>query len=477
MVYTSPKLSALVLVAIPLIAAPLDRLRPRGAPTVAPRTGHARRGDGLRVGEPRRGADHAGLWRRGRQSGPFRRGHRKRLWRGARRRRHPFPPDRVAVSLAFCSVVFVLWLGARDVLTGRMSGGLLSQFVLFAVLGATSLGELSQVWNEVSAAAGSAGRIAELLAVKPRIVAPMKPARMPSPRAARSNSGMSLSHIRARLKFVSWKTSVSRLRRANGSRSSGPPGPASRLIFQLIMRFYDADEGQVLVDGVDVKAVDPKDLRGRIAPVEQEAPFSAPPSPKTSPTGARIRANSRSRKRRGELRRTGLLGTGARLCDQARRARRDLVRGAKAKARHRARHPQGRADPAARRSNVGSRRGQRGACPARARRRDDRPHHARDRASACDRAEGRPNFGSGGGPHRRGGRSRFSCRAKRRLCASSATAIRIRRDGAQRGECGELAHGFNFAVDGHCNYGRGLPPALCRDGVRAPEVARTFRRN
>src|SRR4029077_17150829 len=87
----------------------------------------------------------------------------------------------VAVSLAFCSVVFVLCLGARDVLAGRMTGGLLSQFVLFAVLGATSLGELSQVWNEVSAAAGSAGRIAELLAVKPRIVAPTKPTHMPSP--------------------------------------------------------------------------------------------------------------------------------------------------------------------------------------------------------------------------------------------------------------------------------------------------------
>ena len=78
----------------------------------------------------------------------------------------------VAVSLAFCSVVFVLWLGAHDVLAGRMSGGLLSQFVLFAVLGATSLGELSQVWSEAAAAAGAAGRISELLAVEPLIVAP-----------------------------------------------------------------------------------------------------------------------------------------------------------------------------------------------------------------------------------------------------------------------------------------------------------------
>src|SRR6202044_2215966 len=87
----------------------------------------------------------------------------------------------VAVSLAFCTVVFVLGLGARDVVAGRMSGGLLSQFVLFAVLGATSLGELSQVWNEVSAAAGSAGRIAELLGGKPRLLPPARPGRMPSP--------------------------------------------------------------------------------------------------------------------------------------------------------------------------------------------------------------------------------------------------------------------------------------------------------
>ena len=90
----------------------------------------------------------------------------------------------VAVSLAFCSVVFVLWLGAHDVLAGRMSGGLLSQFVLFAVLAATSLGELSQVWSEAAAAAGAAGRLSELLAVAPRIVAPKNPVQMPPPRGA-----------------------------------------------------------------------------------------------------------------------------------------------------------------------------------------------------------------------------------------------------------------------------------------------------
>jgi len=157
------------------------------------------------------------------------------------------------------------------VLAGRMSGGLLSQFVLFAVLAATSLGELSQVWNEVSAAAGSAGRIAELLAVKPRIVAPARPALMPSPpRGAIEFRRVAFAYLSAPDVRVLDDLSFSI---APGERVAivGASGAGKSTIFQLIMRFYDVDEGQVLVDGVDVKTVDPKDLRERVAPVPQEA--------------------------------------------------------------------------------------------------------------------------------------------------------------------------------------------------------------
>ena len=177
MVYTSPKLSALVLVAIPVIAAPLiasgrvvrGRSR-RAQDTLAEATAFASESLGAARTMQAFGAEGASQARFADEIesayGAARDAAATRSLLIA-----------VAVSLAFCSVVFVLWLGARDVLAGRMSGGLLSQFVLFAVLAATSLGELSQVWNEVSAAAGSAGRIAELLAVKPRIVAPARPAR------------------------------------------------------------------------------------------------------------------------------------------------------------------------------------------------------------------------------------------------------------------------------------------------------------
>ena len=86
-----------------------------------------------------------------------------------------------ALFLAFGSVVVVLWLGAQEVVAGKMTGGTLSQFVLFAVFGAGALGQLSEVWNEVSQAAGAAGRIGEIMAVEPRIVAPAQPVRLAKP--------------------------------------------------------------------------------------------------------------------------------------------------------------------------------------------------------------------------------------------------------------------------------------------------------
>ncbi len=174
MVYTSPKLSALELVAIPVIAAPLiasgrvvRRRSRRAQDTLAEATAFA--------------AENLGAVRTMQAFGAeaVSKAHFAEAVESTYRAARAATVTRslliaVAVSLAFCSVVFVLWLGAHDVLAGRMSAGLLSQFVLFAVLAATSLGELSQVWSETAAAAGSAGRIAELLAVRPLIVAPQQ---------------------------------------------------------------------------------------------------------------------------------------------------------------------------------------------------------------------------------------------------------------------------------------------------------------
>jgi len=274
MVYTSPKLSALVLIAIPVIAAPLiasgrvvRRRSRRAQDTLAEATAFAAESLGAARTMQAFGAEGSS---RTRFAGDIEAAYNAARDAAAIRSLL----IAVAVSLAFCSVVFVLWLGARDVLAGRMSAGLLSQFVLFAVLAATSLGELSQVWNEVAAAAGSAGRIAELMAVEPRIVAPARPAPMPRPRGAIEFRRVGFAYPGAPGVRVLDDLSFS-VKPGERVAIVGASGAGKSTLFQLIMRFYDVDEGEVLVDGVDVRTVDPKDLRARIAPVPQDVAIFA----------------------------------------------------------------------------------------------------------------------------------------------------------------------------------------------------------
>ena len=85
----------------------------------------------------------------------------------------------VAIFAIFASVVAVLWFGSRDVLSGVMSPGTLSQFLIYAVIAAGALGALSEVWGDLSQAAGASERIAELLAEQPDIAAPAGPNPLP----------------------------------------------------------------------------------------------------------------------------------------------------------------------------------------------------------------------------------------------------------------------------------------------------------
>src|SRR6185295_1246163 len=87
----------------------------------------------------------------------------------------------IVIFLVFASVVVVLWVGAQDVVAGRITAGALSQFVLYTVFGAGALSQISDVWAELSQTAGAAERLAELLAVEPQVTAPAHPAPLPQP--------------------------------------------------------------------------------------------------------------------------------------------------------------------------------------------------------------------------------------------------------------------------------------------------------
>ena len=175
-----------------------------------------------------------------------------------------------ALFLAFGSVVVVLWLGAREVIAHRMTGGALSQFVLFAVFGAGALGQLSEVWNEVSQAAGAAGRIGEIMAVKPRIVAPAAPLKLARPvRGEFAFRNVSFAYPNREDDVLSEVN----FRVAPGEVVAivGPSGAGKSTLFQLALRFYDPASGAVTLDGVDIAKLNPADLRAEIALVPQDA--------------------------------------------------------------------------------------------------------------------------------------------------------------------------------------------------------------
>lgn len=175
----------------------------------------------------------------------------------------------VAIFLVSASVVWVLWTGATEVFEGRMTGGRLSQFVLYAVLAASSLGQLSEVYGEISAAAGAAGRLGEILATRPAIAAPPHPKPMPE---------ASLGELTfEKVSFSYPGRTASALHDLSfdvrpGERIAlvGPSGAGKSTVLQLALRFYDPSSGRVVVDGVAAPEADPAQWRERFALVPQE---------------------------------------------------------------------------------------------------------------------------------------------------------------------------------------------------------------
>jgi len=176
----------------------------------------------------------------------------------------------VAVFLAFSSVVAVLWLGSQDVLSGRMTGGLLSQFVLYAVLGASALGQLSEVGSELASAAGAAERIAEILKIEPRIVAPVPAAKLPVPSIGTIAFEDVSFFYPSRPEDAAIHGLNFKVARGETVAIVGPSGAGKTTLFQLLLRFYDPTAGRILIDGVDIKTVDPRDLRHHIRSVPQD---------------------------------------------------------------------------------------------------------------------------------------------------------------------------------------------------------------
>jgi ATP-binding cassette subfamily B protein len=181
----------------------------------------------------------------------------------------------VIIFFAFASIVAVLWAGAQQVLAGTISGGRLSQFVLYAVFAASALSQLSEVWSEISQAAGAAERLVEILDEKPAVAAPSRPLPLPEPpRGEVAFVAVRFAYpARPDTKVLDDVTFA--VKAGEKVAIVGPSGAGKSTLFALITRFYDPQGGVVRFDGVPVSEVDPEALRSRIATVPQDVAIFA----------------------------------------------------------------------------------------------------------------------------------------------------------------------------------------------------------
>jgi ATP-binding cassette subfamily B protein len=175
----------------------------------------------------------------------------------------------VAMSGVFGSLIFVLWIGANEVLEGNISGGELGQFVLYAIFVGVSGGALSEFWGELQRAAGAMERLAELLEMEPAIKTPANPIALPESKGSVSFDAVSFSYP-SRPDTLAANDFTLNIAPGEHVAFVGPSGAGKSTIFQLLLRFYNFESGTIKVDDVDIMKADPKDIRARVGIVPQQ---------------------------------------------------------------------------------------------------------------------------------------------------------------------------------------------------------------
>jgi ATP-binding cassette subfamily B protein len=176
----------------------------------------------------------------------------------------------IVILLVFGAIGVILWMGGREVISGGISAGDLSAFIFYAIVVATSVGALSEVIGSLQHAAGAVERLFELLDMQPNIAAPASPKSLPDAIDGR----VTIENVTFRYPSRPDHPALQdfKLAVAPGETVAlvGPSGAGKTTVFQLLLRFYDPDTGRLTLDGVDLRELDPNDLRAHIGLVPQE---------------------------------------------------------------------------------------------------------------------------------------------------------------------------------------------------------------
>src|SRR5437868_6016336 len=271
MVITSPRLSGLVILAIPLIVLPLvvfgrwvRRLSRLAQDTLADATAYASELVGAIRTVQANSIDRLAKKRFG--------GEVEQAYEAARTSTQARAVlTAIIIFIVFSSVVVILWVGSHDVLTGTISMGRLGQFVLYTAFAAAALGQLSEVWGDVSAASGAAERLFEILRANSPVTPRASPRALPVPaRGDVSLEDVSFAYPTRPDALAVDGVSLS-VRAGEKVAIVGPSGAGKSTLFHLLLRFYDPAHGVISFDGVPIRVADPRELRARIALVPQDS--------------------------------------------------------------------------------------------------------------------------------------------------------------------------------------------------------------
>lgn len=176
----------------------------------------------------------------------------------------------IVMFLIFTGIVGVLWIGARDVRAGEMTTGALVQFVIYAVLVSGAVGALSEIWGELQRAAGATERLVELLTAEDTVQDPATPIQI----EGRAKGAVGFEQVTfaypARPGVVALDGFDLMVKPGETVALVGPSGAGKSTVFQLLLRFFDPNKGQVTLDGINIKDMARADFRRQLAFVPQD---------------------------------------------------------------------------------------------------------------------------------------------------------------------------------------------------------------
>ncbi|ACT49606.1 ABC transporter transmembrane domain-containing protein [Methylovorus glucosotrophus] len=174
------------------------------------------------------------------------------------------------ITAVLGTIVFVLWLGARQVSDGAMTGGELASFVLYAAMVAGAVGTMAEVWGDIMRAAGATERLLELLQAEPAIQAPAEPMALKSTTEATIGFHHVSFHYPSRPTQPALQELTLEIAAGENIALVGPSGAGKTTLFQLLLRFYDTSAGSITINGQDIRQLSLESLRGLIAVVPQD---------------------------------------------------------------------------------------------------------------------------------------------------------------------------------------------------------------